>query len=108
VEFRATAHDGDTVTSQTFDWASSGGSGSSFSADFHPKEQGNEWWVEVDVDASEDLSKVEARVDGGEWRQLDHKWWGSWAKSVHVDGSTVEFRATSQSGQTVTSTTYGW
>lgn len=58
---------------------------------------GNEWWVQVDVDASKPLRGVDARVDDdGAWMPLERKDWGAWAASFHVpDGANVEFRAQS-------------
>ncbi len=70
---------------------------------------GNEWWVEVDVDANEPLAGVDARDDGGPWIALEKKSWGAWAKSFHVeDGSLVEFRATSAEGAVDPSAEYRW
>lgn len=104
VTFRATTSTGTTVTSQTYPWLSEG-----FPATFDVSDGVNEWWVEVFVDAEQDLSAVDVRVDGDDWRPLERTDWGSWADSFHVpSGSTVTFRATSTSGATATSPPYTW
>jgi PKD repeat protein len=83
--------------------------GEPYSAEFDPKSQDNEWWVEVGVNADPNPAKVEFRADGGDWVKLDKTDWGTWAKSVHVEpGSEVEFRATSTAGETDTSRSYTW
>lgn len=70
--------------------------------------RGNEWWVETDVTTSGGtLAGVDARVNGGSWIALDHKSYGSWAKSFHAVG-TVEFRARATDGQQVVSSGYSW
>ena len=79
-----------------------------FDATFH-KPSGNEWWVQVYVDANEPLAGVDARVDGGAWRALELKSWGAWARSIHApEGSIVEFRARSADGDTDLSGKYRW
>lgn len=70
---------------------------------------GNEWWVEIYVDANEPLAGVDARADDGTWHELTLRSWGAWAESFHVpDGSVVEFRAQSTDGDTVMSGQYSW
>lgn len=70
---------------------------------------GNNWWVEAYVDATQQVSAVEARVDQGAWRALSPTGWGSWATSFFVaDDSLVELRATAASGATAHSPTYLW
>ena len=60
---------------------------------------GNEWWVQVDVDANEPIASVHARVVGETWHALTKRSWGAWAASFHIDdGERVEFRATSNDG----------
>jgi hypothetical protein len=82
---------------------------STLSAKFTPSTSVNEWWVDVKVDASKSLSRVDVRVNGGSWIQLDKTSWGSWAKSTHAPkGSAVEFRATATDGSRATSSTYTW
>ena len=55
---------------------------------------GNEWWLEVDVDANEPLSGVHASINGGSWKTLELKSWGEWAASFHIEpGHLVKFRA---------------
>ncbi len=106
VEFRATSQDGDQDTSETFTWLSDG---SSFSASFEPRAQGNDWWVEVLVSANKPVAGVDGQVNGGTWTALDKTDWGTWAKSIHApDGSSVQFRAHDTDGNTVTSQTYTW
>lgn len=82
---------------------------SSMTASFAPK-PGNEWWVNVHVDANEPIAGVSASVNGGPQVALSKTSWGSWAKSFHVpSGSAVKFRATSTSGSVVDSpTAYAW
>lgn len=80
-----------------------------FTATFQPSANSNEWWVEVNVTANQPLAGVDAGVNGGEWRPLDKKSWGNWAKSFYVaQGSKVVFRATSTSGDQATSQEYTW
>lgn len=70
---------------------------------------GNEWWVEVYVEAQEPISGVDARADEGPWRALDLRDWGAWAESFHVpEGSIVEFRAHAASGESAVSGGYRW
>lgn len=70
---------------------------------------GNNWWVEVYVDANEPLVGVDARVDGGAWRALTLQSWGAWAESFFVpDRSRVEFRARSETGAMAISEAYLW
>ena len=105
VELRATYGDGSTArTSHT--WSSTGPtSQSSFSATFSGVKV-QEWWVQTSVQSTEPVAKVEARVNGGSWIGLDAKSYG-WAKSIKVpSGAKVEFRATSTSGATATSSAY--
>lgn len=82
---------------------------SSFRATFAPQ-PGNDWWVNVHVDANQALASVTASVDGGAPVALSKTSWGSWAKSFHVpSGSTVKFRAVSTSGAAVESpAAYVW
>ena len=57
---------------------------------------GNEWWVEVVLGGSSasQVTRVEARDDGGAWTALTYRDWGAWAASFHVEpGHRVEFRA---------------
>lgn len=112
VEFQATSTGGETITSQAYQWPSGeladDSSSSALDAAFSTS-GGNEWWIEVYVDANERLAKVDARIDGGQWQSLEHKDWGSWAQSYHApEGSHVEFRATSSDDDTVLSPTYRW
>jgi heme/copper-type cytochrome/quinol oxidase subunit 2 len=108
VIFQATRSDGAQHTSQPFIWLAGDGT-SEFEASFTPKAQGNDWWIEVDVEANQALAGVDARIDSGTWKALEKKSWGSWAKSLHApDGSEVQFRATSTGGTSVTSETYIW
>jgi hypothetical protein len=82
-------------------------SASHFEASFQPR-NGNEWWIQVKVTASAPVDAVDARVNGGEWRPLDLKSYGDWAKSYQAPtGSLVEFRATGGS-EVVVSIAYRW
>lgn len=80
-----------------------------FTASFTPSENSNKWWVEVEVAASEAPAKVEAKVNDKAWVTLSKTDWGTWAKSMNApQGSTVTFRATSASGEVVTSAPFTW
>lgn len=69
---------------------------------------GNTWWVQTKVAGSKPVASVAARVDGGAWTTLTKYDWG-YAKSIRApSGSTVEFRATSTTGETATSRAYTW
>lgn len=79
-----------------------------FAASFYGV-SGNSWWVEAYVDATEEVTTVDARVDKGAWRALSPTGWGSWAASFFVaDDSFVELRATAASGAVARSPTYLW
>ncbi|MBW3583846.1 MAG: hypothetical protein KY455_12190, partial [Euryarchaeota archaeon] len=119
VDFRATSTDGGTDISGEYRWPEGtqvseepgdGGGGtapSGFDASYSAV-GGNEWWIQTKVDANEPLSGVDTRVDGGEWKAMDLKDWGSWAVSVHApEGSLIQFRATSTDGDRDFSTG-GW
>lgn len=70
---------------------------------------GNEWWVETTVTADNPVTRLEARVDGGPWQDLEQRRWGAWAASFHVPaGSTVEFRASDDFGRSALSDTFRW
>ncbi len=82
---------------------------SAFTASFTPSDSSNKWWVEVEVAASESPAKVEAKVNGKAWVALSKTDWGTWAKSINAPaGSTVTFRATSATGEVVTSAPFTW
>lgn len=82
--------------------------GGVFAATFTPKAVGNDWWIATTVSASETVTNVDARLNGGSWTALSKTQW-DWAKSLHApNGTQVEFRATSSSGATVTSSAYTW
>jgi hypothetical protein len=82
---------------------------STFSATFTVSPNINNWWVEVNVTGNEPVAAVAANVNGGAWTNLDPTSWGTWAKSFYVaSGSTVQFRATSSTGSTVTSAAVTW
>lgn len=112
VRFRATNSAGDRAYSETFSWlkGTSSGSGSSgFEASFKPASGSNEWWVDVNVGAKPEPTRVDVRVDGSSWIRLDKTSWGTWAKSINAPkGSSVEFRATSPDGERVRSETFTW
>lgn len=110
VTFRATSTSGAIVTSD-------GGASApapapapapSLDASFTPR-NGNEWWIQVDVDSPKALRLVEARVNGGAWQALQLKSWGDWAASYRApSGSKVEFRATATDGSQDVSGAYTW
>lgn len=111
VQFRAVTTSGATDLSPCYRWtdATETHCNGGFTAEFDPASGSNEWWVEVYVSANEAVARVDARVDGGAWRELEQKDWGSWARSMHApDGSQVEFRATSEDGDTAMSRAFTW
>ncbi|MEA3189541.1 MAG: hypothetical protein QOD77_123 [Thermoplasmata archaeon] len=72
--------------------------------------RGNEWWIQANVAAAGGtLSKVDVRLNGGAWQPLTKQSWGGWAASYHaVQGTVVQFRATSTTGATDLSDCYQW
>lgn len=109
VVFRGFFPDLTSWTSEPFQWRPTGTTG--FGATFS-QVGGNQWWEQVRVDANGGtLSKVDVRVNAGEWKPLAKQSWGTnmWAGSVQAkDGSAVQFRATSVSGESVVSACYRW
>lgn len=80
-----------------------------FDARFAVSPNVNEWWVEVTVSANEAITNVDARVNGGAWKPLTLRSWGSWAESFNAPrNSIVEFRATSSTGAQDLSDRYCW
>ena len=70
---------------------------------------GNNWWVQVNVQANEPVRGVCASVDGGACQALKLQSWGDWAASFHVPkNAQVRFTATSQHGGAATSDAYVW
>ncbi len=58
---------------------------------------GNEWWIEAHIEPRPE--RVEARAEGGDWRSLTLRDWGTWAGSFHIPpGQMVQFRAESSGG----------
>lgn len=115
VQLRATSASGATALSSCYRWVSAtvvacdgSGGDDAFRATFtNPK--GNEWWLQIHVDATRALAGVDASINGGAWRPLDLKSWGDWAKSYHAPaGSDVVFRARAVDGSVVESATYEW
>jgi PKD repeat protein len=76
-------------------------------AKFIPKTQDNRWWVEVTVESSQAITKVDMRRDGGAWTPMEKTKWGTWSKGMDARGS-VEFRAYSQDGRQATSGAFRW
>jgi hypothetical protein len=72
--------------------------------------RGNEWWIQANVAATGGtLAKVDVRLNGGEWKPLAKQSWGGWAASYRaVQGTVVQFRATSTTGATDLSDCYRW
>jgi heme/copper-type cytochrome/quinol oxidase subunit 2 len=115
VQFRATSTGGAQVVSATYTWDANAPAPApapapgAFSATFTPKGMGNDWWVEVKVDANEPLRSVAVKIGNGAWTSLPKTSWGAWAKSLHApDESKVQFRATAFDYEQVYSTTYTW
>jgi hypothetical protein len=116
VEFQARNGGGDRAVSGCYAWGEDptstscpeGGSASGDLAAGFENPRGNEWWIEVDVDADRSLDRVEVRLDGGDWIGLERTDWGSWARSEHApDGTIATFRAHAGS-TTATSGCYAW
>ncbi|MEA3198878.1 MAG: hypothetical protein QOE90_306 [Thermoplasmata archaeon] len=77
-------------------------------ATFTPR-NGNEWWIQVHVAASETVKAVDARISGGAWQPLALQSYGDWTASYHAPtGSQVEFRATGADGAQVVSQAFTW
>ena len=127
VEFLAMDSSGNSAQSAPFTWLdgtmSQGSSGRSVSpppsppspssgnltATFAPSPDGNEWWIQVTVKASQPVRGVEVAVNSGSWVQLDASSWGDWVKSLHApQGSQVVFRATAADGSSKTSPSLPW
>ncbi len=112
VQFRAVSTNGESDLSGCYEWTDAASvecGGSEFSADFDPASGSNEWWVEVHVDGTEEITQVDARINGASWKGLPETDWGSWARSLHApEGSVVQFRATGSSGATDLSGCYRW
>lgn len=79
-----------------------------FSASF-TNVKGNEWWIQASVAATGGtLARVDARLDGGDWKPLADKGWG-WAASHHApSGTVVQLRAISTTGAESLSGCYRW
>jgi hypothetical protein len=101
VKFRAGFSDGGSVESCWFTHPAGVEQCSSaqpFAANFGWP-SGNNWWVQVKVDANRPLAGVDARVDGGAWNALKLQSWGEWAGSFSMPtGSKVQFRARATDG----------
>ena len=73
---------------------------------------GNEWWVQTQVTPSGGtLSKVDVRLNGGDWKPLKLQPWGvrAYAASYHIpEGTVVQFHAVSTTGQEALSACYHW
>ena len=107
VVFRATSTDGATLTSPAVTWLQT--STGPFTANFTPKQVGNDWWVEADVGANRAIAAVEAQLNGGAWTPLAKQTWGSWAKSISApNGTSIVFRAAASDGATATSNPVVW
>jgi hypothetical protein len=72
--------------------------------------RGNEWWEQAFVSATGGtLSKVDVRLNGGAWQPLPKQSWGGWAASYRaIQGTIVQFQATSTTGATDLSDCYQW
>ncbi len=79
-----------------------------FTASFSVPSNVNEWWVEVKVQGSEKITKVEASHNGGPMVTLPATSWGTHAKSFHATPGSMVFKATSSTGATVTSDSMSW
>lgn len=82
---------------------------SGFNAQFGVSPNVNEWWIEVTVNGNQAITNVDTRINGGTWRALTLRSWGSWAESYNAPkGSIVEFRATSNTGAQDLSERFCW
>jgi heme/copper-type cytochrome/quinol oxidase subunit 2 len=107
VQFRASDADGDSVLSASYWWGPT--TPPPFTASFAPVAQTNDWWVEANVSASQDVVSVEASLNGSAWKALPLQDWGDYAASLHAAYPTkVQFRATNATGAHALSTTYTW
>ncbi|MHB1260093.1 MAG: FG-GAP repeat domain-containing protein [Thermoplasmatota archaeon] len=72
--------------------------------------RGNEWWEQATVTASGGtISKADLRLNDGAWQPLTKQSWGGYAASYRaVQGTIVQFRATSTTGATDLSDCYRW
>ena len=105
VTFRATAASGESISSGGYIWPSATPVPT---VTFTPHD-GNSWWVQTKVDATQPVKSVCATVNGGKCQALTLKSWGSWAASIRAPtGSKVVFYATFADTYTVKSATYTW
>lgn len=115
VTFRATSTSGATFASDGASGIASAPAPTSatttaagLDATFKPR-NGNEWWIQVEVDSPKALRTVETRVNGGAWQLLKLQSWGDHAASYRApSGSKVEFRATATDGTSDISAAYTW
>jgi hypothetical protein len=71
--------------------------------------RGNEWWEQVSVSATGGtLSKVDVRLNGGAWQPMTKQSYGYTSSYRAVQGTIVQFRATSTTGATDLSDCYRW
>ncbi|MGQ0535380.1 MAG: hypothetical protein ACT4PT_04850 [Methanobacteriota archaeon] len=92
-------------------WVPRSGSGTTgtLAASFHPHANSNEWWTQVRVDAVRPVVAVYASADGGDWKGLNHAWWGDWIRFGYVPaGSMVRFRAVADDGSFAVSEPVVW
>ena len=106
VEFRATASTGEQVISARYTWPS--GTQSGFAATFS-NVHGNEWWEEAAISANKTVAGADVRINGGLWRAMSLRSWGSWAAGFQAGtGAIVEFRARTSAGEVSYSAGYLW
>ena len=96
---------GSTTSTTTSTMSTSGGI---FDATFTGV-KGNAWWVQASVSGNQPIQNVDARINcSEEWRSLTKQSYG-WAASFQVPaGSKVDFRATSNVGNSDFSGGYIW
>ncbi len=82
--------------------------GGGFTATFK-EVKGNEWWIQTKVEtAGGRLDAVDVRLNQGQWKPLEDEGWG-WAGSYHApEGTVVQLRATSTTGEHDLSGCYEW
>lgn len=121
LSFAAVLDDGSAVSSPAYRWPEgtlvSGGTPSTTtsSATVRPLEatfalaRSSNWWLEVDVSATQTLAAVHVRVDQGVWVPLRPTAWGPWVEAIYMPtGSSLEFRARDLDGNEAFSPVVPW
>ena len=110
VEFRARNAAGAVSLSEGYRWSSTPTLivSSAFAASFSPT-LGSLSFIGASVTANKPITRVEARINAGTWFALAQTGTYAWGLSRSVtSGSMVDFRATANTGEQVTSAQYSW